>query len=366
MSGKDDRPVVALYYHPRPRSPSSTDLYKYMRDNSKQFRTILMTDTANGMTLEREMEKRNNGKAPDIVMDGFGAWTGLLESNDYIQKNDVKVVRTVGDVEVHSGTFFTGAGHHRHNTEVFCDALFFPVSPTTPAVERLKYYTEDLLTQMDSKFICIPFGVDIEKHKPAVNKDIDVLACYVADVGNHFQDGRIKMKKALGEWGTYINKCGEQYNGMKGQEGHEEQPYWPMLKRMFEGCWDHHMDFRIGPNFYEKYADMCNRSKIALADTSGRNYMTNKYLEFGASECCVIGEVPIGYEDLLNDDTMIGLDMEDVELSLTKELDHFFFDEEGRKEAGTKARKLRNLIKKDYTIERTCEKVEKALMELLK
>ena len=358
---KDDKPLAIIYTHPRLRSPSSFDQCKYLMQHGKEFNWQIISDQATGTRLDKTVE-RWGLDTPALVWDQFGAYCGAFKSKEYIEKNNITYIRTVGDTEVHMGEM--GHGHHEINTEMDVDALFFPVSPKCkPPIERLKDFTDYLPTQKDKPLICIPFGVDTRKHIPAKEKDIDIIGLYLAESGNPFQQNRIRMSKSMG---TYINNNNQNvqaYIQTKKVPDDQLPEHDKMMKRIYA-------DRRtlIGINdtvFHWRYVDFCNRSKVAMADTSKRDYMTNKYLEFGASGCLVIGEKPYGYDDLWNKDTMVEIDMLYIERDVPNALERIFWSDAGKEEMKKKTDKVRQIINRNYSLAHTMDKIEKAFKELI-
>lgn len=365
---KDDRPSLWIFYHDRFRSPTSTDLYKWMKKNSKLFQVQLVTDTPPGISIEAVMDHRKIPK-PDMVLDGFGAYTGILRSKDFIKQNGIKIVRTVADVEVHKGDF--GAGHPNHNTDLFVDALYFPVSPDCkPPIDRLNEYREDLITQEDAQLICIPFGVDTDKFNPNREKDIDIMALYMAEKGNMFQMNRLRMNDTLDTW-LNGNKHGwpghnnilQEY--MMRVQAIKKEDLTPADQKIIDYA-KHRKPVNVymGTDFY-RYPEICNRSKIGFADTSKRDYMTNKYLEIGASGAAIVGEIPYGYGNLFTKDTMFPVDMDMIETELPSVLDYILFNDKGVHEWHKKTRNMRQVILEEYTLERWSDKLESAFIKLL-
>jgi glycosyltransferase involved in cell wall biosynthesis len=304
-----------------------------MRDESRlghgKFNVQLATDTPVGISAEDVCKKRNCAP-PSVVWDGFGSYSGMVRSYSWLKENNSKLVRTVGDVEVHTGEY--GIGHPEFNSKVYVDALFWPGVEDTPAVNRCKAYTEDLITQEDAKYICIPFGVDTRKFRPNKDKDIDVIAVYMMESGSPWQQYRMAMAQVL----------------------------VAMMKDPMKKYKD--LKFHIGNEFYEHYPEFANRSKMALVDTSQRDYMTAKYLEYGASGALLIGDQPKGYEDWFNSSTMSVVDQERMAHELPAKILEYHEHEDERIK---KTEKMRKVIELEFSLPRIAERIEKAFLGLM-
>ena len=109
---------------------------------------------------------------------------------------------------------------------------------------------------------------------------------------------------------------------------------------------------------------LVNRSKVGLCDSSRRQYMTNKYLEFGSAGCGIIGELPFGYDELLKD-CMFPIDMERIPEELPKMIEYVFFDEQGKRDLHKKTGKLRKKIVEGYTLQHWMDKLETEFGKLI-
>ena len=357
---KIDKPVGIIWYHDRLRSPSRTDFYKYLKANNdtNKIHWEIVTDTGEGEDIEKVMKVRGLDRV-DLCIDGLGAYLGSYVSREYIMKHEIPVARTMPDVEVHKGEF--GPAHHKFNSEVPVSFLIlFWNKECTGPTERLRKYTEDLPAQEDAVFEHIMYGVDTTKYKGLEKKDIDVMAVYLAEAQNPWQKNRMRMNKVsdkyMNWWNNNVNAAHEISH--LPPEGLNSEQKWILDKFKGQQMYSAFIDIE----FY-KYASWANRSKICLADTSSRDYMVMKYLEFGASGAMVMGEKPMGNDDLFNAQTMCVIDMERIEVDLPQQIEYYIKNETGAVEREKKALKVRQIIEDNYTLEHWRQRWENCCMK---
>ena len=113
----------------------------------------------------------------------------------------------------------------------------------------------------------------------------------------------------------------------------------------------------------EEYIARMSHSKWSVGDTSSRDYATAKYFEMGACQNALIGDKPLGYDDLfVHEETMIEIPRMDIEEVFVPKLLKYVTDDETGKDI---SQKYHDRIVRNYTIDKIGKRYEKMYLEVI-
>ena len=238
------RPIIAMVYEDRLRSPVATKLYKEICKDARATVKVFDDPTVSIHRIINEI-----GAIPDYVYVGYGRGkSSLFENYDVIKCNGVKIITQVGDAQCFQKT-----------------SQWARI--TTHIIGHMKsnwWGYEQLNAKMPHiKHIYIPWGLDLNYYKDRkLKRDVDVA-----------------MMCSVGSSWKYHKNRREMFEVIKGLDIN-----------------------KITSKFYgKKYVDRLNRSKIFIVDSSGRKALVQKYLEGAACGCLLMGELPQDDNNLFED-----------------------------------------------------------------
>jgi hypothetical protein len=302
------KPVVLIYYAPRIRSPTSTELYDYLESNCKDIVVKCVRDTPVGVPIQRIAETYFNGVPPDIVFDGFGAAMGSVVSWEYIKENKIGLVRTVGDVESQYPEHISPGNANMAEFNAVCepDILFVPGPGKNSYTNKIKNVKRTLITLANAEIVNMPMPVSSELFDPKETVK-DIAFSFVCTVSNPAQ------------FGYHLNR----------ERIYQTLKRHPELNKVLGAIYER-----------EPYVDTLKRTKIFVAETSMRGALVYKYIEAALAGCLLIAEKPQGVDDLfVNGETFVQLDMKDIETDLPKKIDYYLKHDKERVEIANKMMK---------------------------
>lgn len=316
---QDDRPLLVIFFTMRSRSHTAVEFYRALSRDDGPLHTVMFWDGGQ-MDLNDIINRRLGGRVPDFIMDGFGSVDTSLMNANLIKRLDIKMIRTVGDVETHISSF------PRHTHELYCDYLHVPLPDNTPLTDKLKWWVNMVPTQWNAKLIFTPWGVNPICRDMDQDRNIDVGAIFGAYDDWMYHEYRKNMK-------TYLQNFKRSFG-------------WEVETR----------------NFYEnRYVNVLNHCKIALADTGMRGGMTAKYMEIPACGAMLMGEKPDNMDHVFIDgETFVELDYENLEKDMEKKIRYYLDHDDERKRI---AKNLQDLVMKEHTITKMAESFEEQLLD---
>jgi glycosyltransferase involved in cell wall biosynthesis len=287
------------------------------------FRIKMLLDVPEGWNLGAFVHDEMNDEIPDYVLAGPGAKGTLMNNGMFLKENDVKICNMIVDVE-DAMNYVWDQQHARCSF----DYVYFPMQENLDCVLKFKDFAKYLWTYKNVKYIYTPWGVDAEKYKDErLRRDLDVMCCLTAgdprsDRG-YFHRFRYRMIKHVKSMRNIVS--------------------------------------RTDKLIFDQYRMLMKHSKIFLVDTAVEGGMTAKYVEAGLSGCLLMGEKPVGMDDIFIDEkTFIEINYDNLENDLEQNIRYFIEDDEWRADM---VENMKEKMLEHFTLEVVVQQFEEAVLK---
>lgn len=250
------------------KSPLADIFYDYLKD---EFEIVYESDPM--ASLQDIVDKKLGGEIPEYVLYGYTYHYGILIDPEYMKRNDIRFIFTLGDIECYQNQDLPKLIMER----IECDYLLSHITDVEWEINNMRRNYGGI---RNSILIEIPWCID-ERYIQKKERDIDIsfICSYDDDSGYH--DKRADIKRIIDDIPGLNVVTGEYYG--------------------------------------DEYIDILNRSKIFIVEPSMRGVMVQKYLEGAACGAMMMGEIPNNsfFEDGLN---MVHIPNGDYERLLKKKI----------------------------------------------
>jgi len=249
----DGRPRILVLDKPRTRSPLLTQFYDHISRPSSPL--AVLRDTRVNRPAEMIIKDRygKTGLAPDYVYWGFTRGSALKRSAEYLNRNGIKVIIDIGDLQ-YFDTHFSNISALRHVRFLLAR---WPKTPKYKHLAELVEIKKHNSFLEHAEIVNVPWGIDPNKYTSKYSnmpKDMDVSM--ICSSGNKYYHSNRRLALAA------IRKI----NGITSF---------------------------TKPVYGQKYIDMLYRSKIFVVEGSRRNFLVQKYLEAAVCGAMLMGELPV-------------------------------------------------------------------------
>lgn len=264
---KGDKPLMLIlktdptkYFNFEGRQYSKSPLADLFYEHLNGFEVIYETDPM--ASIPEIVEKKLGGVNPDFVLCGYTYHYGLLLHSRYMNRNNIKFIFTLGDIECYEKQELPRLILKR----VKCDYLLTNLLGVDWELAEIRKEFAEL---RHSITLQVPWAIDPKKYPDkGQERDIDVAFICSIDDDSGFHDNRKVIRQILEKITSYKVVIGNYYG--------------------------------------DEYVDILNRSKIFVVESSERGAMVQKYLEGASCGAMLIGEIPHKDPTIFEDGVSIG------------------------------------------------------------